>query len=55
MPEQQQEKKIRVVCMDCGRTIEKGDPGAPESHGLCDECFPARMDEVARMKKRGAA
>lgn len=50
------EKKMRVVCMDCGYVIQVGDPGAKTSHGLCDRCFPIRIEEVSRMpKKEGAA
>lgn len=59
MPEQQ-EPKLRVICMDCKTVTQEGDPGGKESHGLCDRCFKDRMAELDRLgysplPKEGAA
>lgn len=49
---EQSEPKLRVICMDCKTVTQEGDPGAPESHGLCERCFTLRMAELDR---RGVA
>jgi hypothetical protein len=37
----------RIVCMECGDTIEPAiQPGLMDSHGLCTECRPAYMTIV---------
>ena len=30
---------LRVVCAWCTHVITAGTPGAPVSHGICDQCF----------------
>lgn len=35
---------VKVVCMDCKKTIEKG-PEDKISHGICRECYFKRFDE----------
>lgn len=46
---EQHERKLRVICMDCRAVTQEGDPGMPESHGLCDICFRKRMAELDRL------
>lgn len=39
--------QLRKVCAWCKRVIAEGDPGAPESHGICAECERAFFPEIA--------
>ena len=37
---------IHTICMDCKCVIKQGDESQPISHGICPDCFPARMAQV---------
>jgi hypothetical protein len=50
----------RVICAWCKKVLEEGDPGAPVSHGMCQECRDrlrprSNPDEGLRRLERGAA
>jgi hypothetical protein len=48
------EKPVKVVCMDCSKTIVDAPPNAIVSHGLCARCFDKRMADVDRVTARRA-
>jgi hypothetical protein len=47
-------ERARVLCAWCPAVLEEGTPGAPESHGICDDCirryFPAHAEAVLTAK-----
>lgn len=44
---------LTIVCSWCERTIEQGEAGAPQSHGICADC--ERQWERKAQTTRGAA
>lgn len=43
--------KLRVICSWCEQVIDAGDPGAPESHGICDTCSRLLDVELTELDK----
>ena len=42
--------RLHVQCSWCGDILEHGDPGAPVSHGICEDCAEEQMAELEAYK-----
>lgn len=40
-------RRLRRVCMHCRTVMDAGDPGAPTSHGICEDCLYRHYPDVA--------
>lgn len=45
------EPVFKQVCAWCSRTIRKGTPGAPISHGCCNRCLKKQLRQIDKMRK----
>ena len=38
--------KFKRVCAWCKKVVAEGDPGAPETHTICNECDLKKQEEA---------